>query len=236
MVAPRCICRCASVIGISTPCCCAGPPIAPDRACGWPGSFRCRRPILSPVRRGILGGTFDPPHLAHLIAGEAAYRQLGLDVVTLLPAGAPWQKADAAVTAADHRWEMTVLAAGGVAYFVPDDREVRRDGWTYTIDTLDEFAGDDLVLILGADAAARLPTWHRAGEVVDRAAIAVMPRSGTTRDDVAAAGVAATWLDVPALDVSGTMLRERRRSGRSIRFFVREAVHHYIERHGLYAP
>jgi nicotinate-nucleotide adenylyltransferase len=189
------------------------------------------------VRRGILGGTFDPPHFAHLIAGEAAYRQLGLDVVSFIPAGAPWQKANDGVTPAAQRWGMTSLATEGVDYFVADDREVGRDGWTYTVETLHEFPADDeLVLILGADAAARLPTWHRANEVSRRVRVAVMPRPGTSRAAVVAAGVDAVWLEVPEIAISGTMLRERRRSGRSIRFFVREPVYQYIEERGLYAP
>ncbi len=85
-------------------------------------------PILVGVRSGLLGGTFDPPHIAHLLAGEVAYRQLGLDRVIYLPAGSPWQKADRKVSPADHRWRMTEIATSGVSYFVPDDREVHRDG------------------------------------------------------------------------------------------------------------
>lgn len=186
------------------------------------------------MRRGILGGTFDPPHFAHLVAGEAAYQQLGLDVVTFVPAGVPWQKAGAGVTPAEDRWEMTRLAVAGVEYFEPDDREVRRDGWTYTADTLSEFAGDECWLIVGADVAAKIPTWHRAAEVLAAARVAAMPRPGTTRAAVAAAGVDAVWLDVPEIDLSGTMLRERRRRGHSIRFFVPEAVYRYVEEEGLY--
>lgn len=192
-------------------------------------------PMLHPVRRGILGGTFDPPHLAHLIAGEAAYRQLGLDVVTFLPAGSPWQKAGREVTAAAHRWEMTVLATADVAYFEPDDREVMRDGWTFTCDTLSEFPGDELFLVLGADAASRIRTWHRPDDVLRRARPVVMPRAGTTRTAVLAAGVDAIWLDVPEVGISGTMLRERCRAGGSLRFFVREGVYRYAEEHRLYA-
>jgi nicotinate-nucleotide adenylyltransferase len=187
------------------------------------------------VRRGILGGTFDPPHVAHLIAGEAARHQLGLDVVTFLPAGSPWQKAGARVTSPQQRWEMTALAIDGVDYFEADDREVRRDGWTYTIDTIAEYPGDELVLILGADAASRLPSWHRAAEVLACARVAVMPRAGTSRAAVVAAGVDALWLDVPEVGISGTMLRERCRAGGSARFFVREAVFRYIVANRVYA-
>ena len=186
------------------------------------------------MRRGLLGGTFDPPHLAHLVAGEAAFRALDLDVVTFMPAGAPWQKTDRDVTAAAHRWEMTRLAVEGVDYFRADDREVRRDGWTYTIDTLDEFPGDEIVLVMGADAAAGLPTWHLAPSVIARASIAVMPRAGVDRAAVEASGAAITWLDVPELAISGTMLRARCRAGLSIRFFVPDPVHRYVLDHGLY--
>ena len=77
--------------------------------------------MLAPVRTGILGGTFDPPHLAHLVAGESAYRQLGLDRVVFMPAGAPWQKAGRRVSDAGHRWEMTRLAVAGGSYAVASD-------------------------------------------------------------------------------------------------------------------
>jgi nicotinate-nucleotide adenylyltransferase len=188
------------------------------------------------VRRGILGGTFDPPHLAHLVAAEAAYHDLGLDLVSFVPAGAPWQKADRVVTAAAHRREMSLLAVGGIGYLEADDREVRRDGWTYTIDTLDSFPErDELVLILGADAAAGLQTWHRAADVLTRAEIAVMPRPGVEREAVEEAAGRVRWLETPLLPLSGTLLRRMCHEGRSIRFLVREPVYAYIVEHGLYA-
>jgi nicotinate-nucleotide adenylyltransferase len=191
--------------------------------------------MLSAVRRGILGGTFDPPHLAHLVAAEAARHELHLDVVTFLPAGAPWQKADRAVTAAEHRWGMTLAAIEGVGYFDADDREVRREGWTYTADTLATFPGsEEIVLVLGADAAAGIPTWHRPEEVLARVSLAVMPRPGVERSTVQDAVGNHHWLDTPELPVSGTMLRKRRSMGQSIRFLISEGVLDYIERHGLY--
>ncbi len=122
----------------------------------------------------------------------------------------------------------------GVEYFESDDREVHRDGWTYTIDTLEEFAGDDLYLVLGADAAAGIHSWHRSEDLLRLATIAVMPRPGTGPDEVDL-GVDIVWLDTPEIAVSGTGLRGRRAGGRSIRFFVRDAVYRYIVEHGLYA-
>lgn len=187
------------------------------------------------VRRAILGGTFDPPHLAHLVAGEAAFRTLGVDVVTFIPAGAPWQKADRDVTGASHRWEMTRLATDGVQYFEADDREVHRDGWTYTIDTIDSFpADDDLILVLGSDAAAGMRTWEAADRLLERAQVAVAERPGFDRGAVESAIGDVIWLDMPLLPVSGTELRKRACDGGSIRFLVREAVWEYIDRHGLY--
>ena len=194
--------------------------------------------MLRNVRRGILGGTFDPPHLAHLFAGEAAYRDLGLEIVTFIPAGAPWQKADRAMTAPEDRWQMTLLAIAGVPYFEADDREIRREGWTYTIDTLRSFPdSDELVLVVGADTAAGLPTWHRPDEVLQRATIAVVPRPEVAEEEVnqALAGGSFVWLDTPAVRLSGTMLRNRARAGHSIRFLVRDGVWRYVESRGVYA-
>jgi nicotinate-nucleotide adenylyltransferase len=169
------------------------------------------------------------------VAGEAAFRELDLDVVTFIPAGSPWQKAEREVSHTGHRWAMTSRAVEGVEYFDADDREVRRDGWTYTVDTLAEFSDDEVALILGADAAAGLGSWHRCEEIIDRAEVAVMPRPGTDRELVEATGARVRWLDVPDLAISGTMLRRRRGEGGSIRFFVREAVYAYIVEHDLYA-
>lgn len=187
------------------------------------------------MRRAIIGGTFDPPHIAHLVAAETAFHQLDLGEVRFVPAGSPWQKADRDVTAAMHRWEMTRRAVQGVDYFAADDIEVRRSGWSFTIDTLNALPFEDIVLILGADAAANLPSWQSYEQVRALATIAVAPRPGTDRDHVERVLPDAIWLDMPLLDLSGTDVRERAKAGRSIRFLVREPVHDYIEEHDLYA-
>lgn len=187
------------------------------------------------MQRGILGGTFDPPHIAHLVAGEAAYRQLGLEVVSFIPAGAPWQKADQQVSHAEHRWEMTRRAIIDVGYFTADDREVRRDGWTYTVDTLDEFPDDAVTLVLGSDAAVGVPTWKDWSRIRSRARIAVMERLGTPRAEVeAAVDAPITWLDVPPLPISSTDLRDRAQRGESLRFLVPDGAWRYIQEHALY--
>ncbi len=187
------------------------------------------------MKRGIFGGTFDPPHIAHLLAGEAAYRQLSLDVVTFIPAGDPWQKADESVSGAEHRLRMTRLAVRDVPYFEVDDIEIRREGATYTIDTVESFDADDLVLILGADAALGLRTWHRWRELVGLVEMAVAPRPGIGRHEVErAVPKPVTWLDMSLLDVSSTELRRRAESGSSIRFYVSEGTWGYVEETSLY--
>lgn len=166
-----------------------------------------------------------------------AYRQLGLDVVLFIPAGSPWQKAGRTVSGPEHRWEMTRLATEGIEYFQADEREVHREGWTYTADTLASFdPTDEIVLILGADAACGLPTWNRAEEVLDRATLAVAPRDGTAKERVAASvGGGFVSLDMVELDISGTVIRERIAMGRSARFLVRDGVWRYMTGNGLYA-
>lgn len=188
------------------------------------------------MRRALLGGTFDPPHIAHLVAGEAAYRTLGVDVVTFLPAGDPWQKGGNGVTPAIHRRAMTELAVAGVDYFAADDRETRRPGPTYTIETVESFEGDDLWLVLGSDAAAGLRTWHRAEDLAAAVSVAVAPRPGVDRAAVEDALGPVTWLDMPEIAVSGTDIRRRAHGGGSVRFLVREGVWEYITHHGLYGP
>lgn len=191
--------------------------------------------MLAIVAIGLLGGTFDPPHIAHLLAGEVAYRQLSLDRVLFVPAGSPWQKADKAVSGAEQRWRMIELATEGVDYFEPDDREVHRSGLTYTVDTLATFPdGEEIWLILGADAARGLPTWERAEEVTSRTRLAILPRPGVDPQEVEDAIGASVWLDMAPVAISGTLIRQRVAAGVGYRFMVTEAVYRYIEAEGLY--
>jgi nicotinate-nucleotide adenylyltransferase len=191
--------------------------------------------MLANVRTGILGGTFDPIHIAHLHAGETALFAADLDRVLLMPAGDPWQKGDRETTSAAQRLEMTRLAVEGTDRFEIDTREIDRDGPTYTIDTLLTFPPDEeLFLILGADAALGLPSWHRWEEVLERAGILVVPRPGTDLAAVAATVPEASILDMSALDISSTSIRHLAASGRPYRFLVPSEVHRFIEGNGLY--
>jgi len=183
---------------------------------------------------GILGGTFDPPHLGHLAIANATFDQLALDKILLMPAGRPWQKADHVLTDAGHRLAMTKLAASEVPYLVVDDREIRREGPTYTIDTVEAMT-EPCVLIIGADTAVGLSTWHRGVELLEKAAFAIVARSGITAADVdAALGGRYTLIDLPPIDISSTQIRDHISRGHSPRFLVSEAVAAYIETNGLY--
>jgi nicotinate-nucleotide adenylyltransferase len=192
--------------------------------------------MLALVRTGILGGTFDPIHLAHLHAGETALHAAGLDRVLFMPAGDPWQKSDERrVTPVAARVEMTRRAIAGVPGFELDLREVERDGPTYTVDTLASFpAGEELYLILGFDAAVGLPTWHRWEEVVERARILLVPRPGYDVSAVKPVVPSAVVLDMAALDISATRIRSMAAEGAPYRFLVTPEVYEFIETEGIY--
>jgi nicotinate-nucleotide adenylyltransferase len=187
------------------------------------------------VRTGILGGTFDPIHIAHLHAGETALYAADLDRVLFVPAGDPWQKGTRELTPAAQRLEMTRLATAGMDRFEADDREIRRAGPTFTIDTLLSFpAEEELFLILGADAALGLPTWHRREAIAERAGVLVVPRPGTSLAAVAETVPTATILDMSALGISSTSIRYLAASGRPYRYLVSSEVHRFITSTGLY--
>ncbi len=190
------------------------------------------------VIRALLGGTFDPPHFAHLVLAEAAYRRLGVSVVEFIPTGNPWWKLSPPPTVAHHRLEMIKRATAPVPYFTVNDCEVRREGPSYMADTLRTFSPrDEIYLIMGADAAQELRSWMRWEEVVGRARLAVAFRPGTDVGRVEeAVGHSPVWLDFPHLEISSELVRRRRRAGRSIRFLVPEGVWDYINENGLYAP
>ena len=192
------------------------------------------------MRIGVLGGTFDPIHIAHLVLAEQAREQLVLDKVLLIPAGDPWRKAGREITPAPLRLEMTRLAAQTSPFLEADDREVRREGATYTLDTLRELRGeldedDDLFLLLGEDALADLPHWHQPEALPEYATIVVAPREGVEQPDTLPFDPAAIErIDMPYMNVSATDLRHRARLGRSLRYLVPDAVLIFIADQGLY--
>jgi nicotinate-nucleotide adenylyltransferase len=192
------------------------------------------------VRVGVLGGTFDPIHIAHLLLAEQAREQLVLDKVLLIPAGDPWRKAGRDIAPAALRLEMVRLAAAGNPYLEVDDREVRRNGATYTVDTLRELRAvldeeDDLFLILGEDALVDLPNWKDPETLAEYATIAVAPREGFAEPESLPFDPALVErIDMPFVDISASDLRTRARLGQSLRYMAPDAVIKFIAERGLY--
>jgi nicotinate-nucleotide adenylyltransferase len=194
------------------------------------------------VRVGILGGTFDPVHVAHLRLAEAAREALMLDQVLFVPAGEPWRKGDRRIAPAEHRLAMLRFAVAGNDDFAISDIELRRSGPTYTADTLDQLAGerldDEFWFIVGADALADMPNWHEPERIVAHAMLAVAARAGDDADPATlglpeVSGRVETFV-MERMDVSSTDIRARVAAGRSIRYLVPADVDRYITDHQLY--
>ena len=193
---------------------------------------------MSPRRIGILGGTFDPPHIGHLVMAVQVRDALALDVVLLVVANEPWQKVgERTISPARDRLALVEAAVEHLEGLEACDLELRRGGSSYTADTLAELAAgghpdDQRFLILGADAAAGLPTWERGDEVADRCEIVVAAREG----EVGPAPPGWSWRTVTTtrLDVSSTELRERVADGRTIEVLVPAGVRREIDALGLY--
>jgi nicotinate-nucleotide adenylyltransferase len=204
------------------------------------------------MRLGVFGGSFDPVHYGHLIAAECAREQAGLDRVLFVPAAAPPHKPGAALAEGRHRLEMLALATGGNDAFAVSSIELDRGGTSYTSDTLATLAadqpGDQLVLVLGPDSLAGLPTWREPARIAALAEIVPVERD--LLDDLAAAAAAGGLADslgqdearaildrrvrMPAIGIRATDLRAAVAAGRSIRYSTPRAVERYIATHGLY--
>ena len=189
-------------------------------------------------RLGLFGGTFDPPHVAHLALARASLYHLGLDAVHWVVAGQPWQKARA-ITPAPHREAMVRAAIAGEPRFVLDRSELERDGPSYTIDTVRTLRaahpGAEWFLILGADQHAGLPSWHAWRELLGLVTLAVAQRPGASPvTDVELARQAYRPVPLPPLDISATEIRERAARGLPLDGRVPPAVASYIDQHGLY--
>lgn len=187
------------------------------------------------VATGILGGSFDPIHHGHLIAADRAAEALGLDVVLLVPCARQPLKPQDPVASADQRLAMLRLAIGAYARFQVETCELERPAPSYTVDTLrllrDRLPGERLVLILGADAAARIGRWRAPDEVARLAEIAALTRPGAPEvTSVFVKHLVAT----PAIEISASDIRARCLTGKSIRYLVPESVEKYISKHGLY--
>ena len=193
---------------------------------------------------GILGGTFNPPHLAHLVCAQEALVQLGLDRVVLMPVAEPPHKEAEADPGGDHRYEMCRLAVAKDERLAVSRLEIDREGRSYTIDTLraihESAPGDDLTFIVGGDMAHSLPTWHEPEAVLRLATLAVAERAGARRAEIEEriaeleGGEKVRFFAMPRIDISSSEIRRRVRDGRPIRYLVPEDVVQYIGAQGLY--
>ncbi len=192
-------------------------------------------------RIGLLGGSFDPPHLAHRALGRVAQRELALDELRWLPAGAPWQKADRALAAPEHRLAMLRLLLEGEPRSVVDARELQRQGPSYTLDTVTELQAErpdaQWFLIIGQDQYGRFDTWRDWPALLQRVTLAVAARQGQAP---APPPALAGWphrmraLDLPRQDISASAIRARVAAGAPVAALVGDAVAGYIDRQHLY--
>ncbi|MDQ3556360.1 MAG: nicotinate-nucleotide adenylyltransferase [Gemmatimonadota bacterium] len=188
------------------------------------------------MRVGVFGGTFDPPHVGHLIVATEAHRALELDRLLFVPAALPPHKGGGVHTSPRVRLEMVRRAIRGDQRFGAEDVEVRRAGPSYTIDTLRIFAermpGAELFLLIGADNLRDFSAWREPRQIMSLARLVVLARAGEEGDGT----VPAIRIPVTRIDVSSTAIRRRVGAGESIRYLVPEAVRRMVERHGLYQP
>jgi nicotinate-nucleotide adenylyltransferase len=198
------------------------------------------------LKLGILGGTFNPPHVGHLLCAQEAHAQLALDRVVLMPAGVPPHKAVADDPGAEARVELCERAIAGDERFAVSRLELDRPGRSYTVDTLrslrESSPQDDLTFIVGGDMARSLPSWREPAAVLELATLAVAERAGAEREQILgelgplgpAARERVRFFEMPRVDVSSSLVRERVANGRPIRYLVPDAVAVAIDEHGWY--
>jgi nicotinate-nucleotide adenylyltransferase len=195
------------------------------------------------TRLGVFGGAFDPPHVAHLALARAALEQLHLDELRIFPTGQAWHKHQT-LTAPEHRLALARIAFGDLPRTVIDDRELRRPGPTYTIDTLRELKGErpeaQLFLVMGEDQAVSLTRWREWDAVLQLAVICVAARALDPASGEVAPGVPAEaelrLLRLPSMPESATEVRGRAAHGQGIAHLVPPGVASYIDHHHLYRP
>lgn len=197
------------------------------------------------ARVGILGGTFNPPHLGHLVCAQEGLAELGLERVDLIPVHLPPHKVALGDPGPEARLELCRAATGGDPRLGVSDIEVRRGGPSFTVATLREIHAtrpeDELTFIVGGDTAQSLPTWREPEEVLELATVAVAEREGVKRADIRerlaglrGAGERVVFFDMPRLDLSSSLIRRRVAEGRSIRHLVPDPVASLIEERGYY--
>jgi nicotinate-nucleotide adenylyltransferase len=188
------------------------------------------------TRLGILGGTFDPPHVGHLIVAQDAWQALGLERVLFVPAAVPPHKRERVAAPAELRLAMTRAAVGDDARFEVSELELRRPGPSYTVDTLRELRDGEpdaaLFLLIGADQFRQFHRWREPESIARLAEVVVMSRAG--EETAESAGIPHRTLAVTRIDVSATDVRRRVAAGESIRYLVPPGVEAIIRERGLY--
>ncbi|MFT4147845.1 MAG: nicotinate-nucleotide adenylyltransferase [Micrococcaceae bacterium] len=188
------------------------------------------------TRLGVMGGTFDPIHHGHLVAASEVATRYNLEEVVFVPTGQPWQKAGKEVTAAEHRYLMTVIATASNPRFTTSRVDVDRDGPTYTFDTLkdlkEQHPDTDLVFITGADAMANIMSWKNVDKMWDLAHFVGVTRPGYELPDMENTSV--SYIEIPALAISSTDCRRRVEEGIPVWYLVPDGVVQYIQKYHLY--
>lgn len=198
-----------------------------------------------PLRIGIIGGTFDPIHVGHLIVAEEVRTRMGLDQIVFVPAGLPPHKLDQPTTEPGLRFEMTRLAIADNSHFIISRIDTDRLGPSYTVDTIRLFldgwgAHTEVYFLMGSDSLAELPTWRQPDRLMRLCRIVAVGRPGYRVDLqeldrlLPGAAMLIQMMDTPTLDTSSTDIRRRIHQGRTIRYLVPPAVECYIREHGLY--
>ena len=192
------------------------------------------------MRIGVMGGTFDPIHIGHLVAASEVAHRFDLDRVVFVPTGQPWQKSDRDVSAPEDRYLMTVIATAPDERFSVSRVDVDRDGPTYTVDTLRDIRAEigeehDYHFITGADALGEILSWREPDEVLRLAHLVGVTRPGHVLADPGLAPGRVTLLEIPALAISSSDIRARVSRGEPIRYLVTSGVEAYIATVGLYA-
>lgn len=202
--------------------------------------LRAERPYTAVVseRVGVFGGTFDPVHVGHLVAGVDTRAALGLDRVVFVVAGDPWQKRGRVVASATDRLALVSAAVAEIDGLEVSDVEVQRAGPSVTADTLEALTapGRDLFLVLGADAVANMGTWKRLDETRELATVVVIERAGDIHAEPPGAGWRFERVAIPRLDVSSTDIRDRLAAGRPADGLVPAAAMQVMRERGLYTP
>ena len=197
--------------------------------------------------RGVLGGTFNPIHLGHLLIAEEVRIALGLEQVLFVPAGKPWMKHEDDLAPGEHRWEMVLRALASNPAFGASRVDLDRPSPSYAIDTLRDLLREhpgpcDYYFIMGMDALHELPKWKQPRRMLELCKVAVVRRPGNNSEETLGAveralpglGDRVSFVEGPLIEISSTDIRRRCREGLSIKYRVPELVEEYIQEHGLY--